>query len=169
MGLPVPKPEEMYALGDANETYEDGYWADSKLRITSGAGAGLEFDVTDSYTSPDDTIVGNIFYPDGLDWVPDGITIFRIDDEVGFPEDLGIMPGDTYMITKRWMQFEALADYSDGTQVDVTTMARWHLSEPTYGTLSAGYFNSTYAMPGNLVIYAEYSGLISNYVPIAIR
>lgn len=170
ISLPYPKPLQHFILGDANKTFQDGFYSGSTIRMTSGLGAGVEFKVTDSYISPFDTLFGDVNYPMGKDWIPDGIGVLVIDNAQGFPFGLGIAAGDTYEITKRWMQFDAIADFSDGTKGDVTAASKWHLSDPTFGYITqTGYFRSTSAEPTNLVIYCEYEGLISNYVPIAIR
>jgi len=163
------KPALMYMLGDGNATHPDGYWADSTLRITSGFGTGVEFDVISSYTSPMDTNLGDPDRPFGPDWIPDGISVFEIDDSAGFPYDFGIVAGDGYMMNKRWLNFVAIADYSDGTQATVTGLANWHLSDPQYGYITqGGFFNSTAATPANLVVYCDFQGLVSNYVPISV-
>jgi len=170
MSLAYPKPAYLYVLGDGGKIIPDFYWNDSTLLITSGTGNGLELDVLRSYLSPWDTVVGQWEYPYGHDWIPDHITVYEIDNSKGFPYDWGIVAGDTYMTSKRWVQFEAIADYSDGHKENVTSSSNWHLSNPTYGFItSTGQFQSTSAEPTNLIIYCEFSGLISNYVPIAVR
>jgi hypothetical protein len=170
MSLTFPKPAELYLLGDADKDVPAGYWAGGTLRITGGAAAGLEFTVLNSYTSPNDTIPGDVDYPYGHDWIPDGIAVYEIDDDQGFPLDWGVAAGDAYEITKRSFQFQAVADYSDGSQKDVTSAARWHISDPTQGIItSSGLFRSTSGEPANLVIYCDFSGLVSNYVPISVR
>lgn len=167
--ITLGKPALMYALGDGNTPSPDGYWADSTLRITSGAGTGLEFEVINSYTSPDDTDPLDPSRPFGPDWIPDGISVYEIDDITGFPSDFGIAAGDSYRLNKRWLKFVAITDYSDGSSADVTGLANWHLSDPTYGYITpGGLFNSTSGKPTNLVVYCEFSGLVSNYVPISV-
>ena len=170
LGLPSPKPALMYALGEAGRDFPIGFWADSTIRITSGAGAGLEFEIISNYTSQFDTDPGDPTHPYGPDWIPDGIAVFLIDDGNGFPADWGILAGDTYQLNKRWVQFSAIADFSDGSKGDVTFSSKWHISDPTFGFVtSSGLFKSTSAQPTNLVIHCEFSGLISNYVPVAVR
>ncbi len=170
MALPFPKPALQYILGDANKTFADDFYAGSTLRMTSGGGAGIEFEITGSFTSPYDTVPSDVNYPFGHDWLPDGIGILEIDTSKGFPFDLGIVAGDTYEVSKRWVQFDAVVDFSDGTKGNVTNSSNWHLSDPTYGYITpGGVFRSTSAEPTNLVIYCEYSGLVSNYVPISVR
>jgi hypothetical protein len=168
--ITLGKPAMMYALGDGYTPAPDGYWADATLKMTSGFGTGLEFEVINNYTSPDDTDPLDPTRPFGPDWIPDGITVFEIDDSAGFPYDFGIAQGDGYTLSKRWIRFVAIADYSDGNSADVTALANWHLSDPTYGYITpGGLFNSTSAKPTNLVVYCDFSGLVSNYVPISVH
>jgi len=170
MALAFPKPALLYVLGDAGKIITDGYWNEATLTITSGLAKGLELDVLVSYKSFADTIPGDFQYPYGHDWIPDNVAVFQVDDNMGFPFDWGIIAGDTYKLSKRWVQFEANADYSDATQQDVTSSSNWHLSNPTYGFItSSGRFESTSAAPTNLIVHCDFSGLVSNYVPIAVR
>ncbi len=164
-----PKPAFLFVLGDAADMSPEGYWADSTLRLTSGAGAGLEFEVLNNYTSPMDTNLSDPLHPLGPDWIPDGVQVFEISSDV-FPYDWGVAAGDTYMVSKRWLRFVATATYSDNSKANVTASSRWHMSDPTLGFITnTGYLNSTAEKPANLIVYCEFSGLISNYVPISVR